>query len=123
LAIANGAQVRIEHITNLQDAYVLTAKPGAQAKFQQETSYGAALYSKKEHALRCLHASTDQISTALEKALGKPVVNESAITGKLMQTFKFAPTDVGLELAPAQRQVEMINVTPLPPSAMPEIKQ
>ena len=133
LAIANGAQVRIEHVTTLEDAYVLTAKPEAQGKFQQDNSYGAALYSKKEQVMRCLHATTDQMATALEKALGKPVVNESGITGKLMQNFKFpqndlaaanaALADVGLVLAPAQRQVEMINVAPLPATPAPTAKQ
>lgn len=129
LAIINGAQVRIEHTTTLQDAYVLTAKAGTQAKFDQSQSYGAALYSKKEQALRCLHATADQIATALEKALGKPVVNESALTGNLMRNFKFPPNDpaaanaaladLGLVLTPAQRPVEMINVSPLAATSTP----
>jgi thiol-disulfide isomerase/thioredoxin len=130
LAISTGAHVRIEHVTALQDAYVLTAKPGVQEKFQQVDSNGIALYSKKEHALRCIYATADQIATALEKALGKPVVNESALTGKLMQNFKFIPNDLdaanaafaelGLVLAPAQRQIETVNVTPLSQAAAPQ---
>jgi uncharacterized protein (TIGR03435 family) len=130
LAVANGAHVRIEHATTLQDAFALTAKPTTQAKFDQGQAYGVALYSKKEQTMRCLHATADQIATALEKALGKPVVNESGLTGNLMLNFKFPPNDpaaanaalanLGMILTPAQRPVEMINVTPLP--ASPEAK-
>jgi len=132
LAIATGAHVRIEHHTETKDAYVLTAKPEAQAHITPSASSGAAFYSPKTKTLQCLNANPDQLAGALEDVLGVPVVNETGLTGTLMLKLSIAPKDpasantalttIGLALVQAKRPIETVTVSAAPAPASPPRK-
>lgn len=126
LAIATGAHLHIEHRTAVDNAYVLTASPGAQAHLVQSRYGGGAFYGTKSQTLQCINATLDQVAGALEKALGTPVVNEAGVSGKLMLNLKIVPKDlasaksalggIGLELTAAQRPIETITLSAAAPA-------
>jgi thiol-disulfide isomerase/thioredoxin len=124
LAISTGCHVRIEHRAEAKDAYVLTANAGAQGHFTNTPGSGFASYKSQSQTLRALNATTDQIAGALEEVLGKPVVNETGLTGVLMLSLKMDSKDLasvneslkslGLMLAPGRRPVETIILSQSP---------
>jgi thiol-disulfide isomerase/thioredoxin len=125
LAVSTGAHVRIERQTSIKDAYVLTAKPELQGQLIKPKYSGFAAYTDTQ-TLMCINASLDQVASALEEPLGKPVINETGATGALTQNIKFPPKDLaaankalgdfGLQLVSAQRSVETIALSPEPSS-------
>jgi uncharacterized protein (TIGR03435 family) len=124
LAIASGAGLHIEHQTALTDAYILTAKPEAKDHLTQSPYPGIARFNPQTQTLQCLNASLDQLASALEKALGTPVVNETGLSGMLMLNLKIAPKDlssandalkgIGLGLSPAKRPIETVILSAAP---------
>jgi uncharacterized protein (TIGR03435 family) len=124
-AIASGAHMHIEHHTDTKDAWVLTAKPGAEGHFIPSAHSGGAFYSAKKQAVQCLNATADQLAGALEEALGVPVVNETGLSGKLLLTIAaIAPknpasasealTAIGLTLVQAKRPIETVILSAAP---------
>ncbi|MGA8939199.1 MAG: redoxin domain-containing protein [Acidobacteriaceae bacterium] len=124
MAVAAATGVRIEHETKNEDALVLTALPDAKGKLAG-AAIGFAAYQKKTHMLRCLGASVDQVASALEEALGKPVVNETSLTGSVTMDIPLAEGDVaaanealgkalGWKLTPALLPIERVVVKAAP---------
>ncbi len=75
--------------------------------------------------MQCIRASVDQIASALELAVGKPVVNESGVQGSVSANIQIPGNDIaganealakalGLTLKPAIRPIETVVVTPAP---------
>ncbi len=128
LAISTGCHVRIEHRSETKDAYVLTAAAEAQAHFTNTPGSGFASYEHKSQTLRALNATPDQIAGALEQVLGKPVVNETGLSGVLRLSLKIDPKDLasvnesltslGLRLAPGRRPIELVILSPAPPPTL-----
>jgi uncharacterized protein (TIGR03435 family) len=118
LAIATGAHLHIEHLIETRDAYALTAQPEAQVHLKPAAYSGAAFYSAKTRTLQCLNATANQVASALEEALGAPVVNETGLSETLMASLKVAAKDVssannalaalGLALVEAKRPIETL---------------
>jgi uncharacterized protein (TIGR03435 family) len=124
LAIASGAHVHIEHHTDTEDAYVLTAAVEANSHFTESSAGGGAFYNSKTQTLHCLNAAPDDVASALEEALHIPVVNETGLSGKVMMNLKIAPKDpasanaaikaLGLKLDAAKRPIETVILSPGP---------
>ena len=127
LAIESLAHVEIRHVTATGDVYVLTAGSTAAARALQASGTGFALYNAQAQTLRCLNATSKQLAGALEKALGRPVVDETGLDGKLNASLKIVTNDaasakealapLGFVLTDAKRPVERVIITPLPAPA------
>jgi len=121
LAISSGAGVRIEHRTAVSDAYALTANAEANQRMLASSFPGMAVFHEATGTLQCINASADQLASALEKALGMPVVNETGLTGKLKCNLKLDPKNLnsinetlkglGFALERAKRPVETVVVS------------
>lgn len=125
MAVASAAGLTIEHKTADTDALVLTALPEGKSHFAPGPQQGFAFYNEKTHMLTCISANPDQIASALELAVGKPVVNESGLQGSISATIPIASKDIagakdalakdlGLTLTPATRPIETVVITPSP---------
>jgi len=125
VAVASATGLTIEFKTADTDALVLTALPGGKAQFTPAAHGGFAFYNPKSNTLTCISATADQIASALEAAVGKPVVNESGLQGIASATIQIPSKDVaganealakafGLTLTPATRPIETVVVTPAP---------
>jgi hypothetical protein len=123
MAVASAVGLKIEHKTADTDALVLTALPEGEAKFVPVGQGGFAFYNEKTHVLTCISANVDQIASALESAVGKPVVNETGLQGAVSVTISIASKDLavanealgkdlGLTLTPATRPIETVVITP-----------
>jgi uncharacterized protein (TIGR03435 family) len=116
LAIISSAGIHIERHTATVSAFILTALPGASDSFKPSPFPGMANYTTKNGKIQAVNATPTELATALEKALGTPVIDETGITGKLTTTLSVAPNDLSsanaalaaehLTLAPATRPVE-----------------
>jgi thiol-disulfide isomerase/thioredoxin len=122
-AITAGTGVKIEHHSEVADAYVLTATPEAKEHMDDWKYPGGAMFNPKEQMLMCIHPTPDQLATGLESALRVPVVNETALEGKLkMVNLTIVPRDIasaqkalqalGFTLTPAKRTVDTVVLTP-----------
>lgn len=124
--ISLSTHLRIEHHSQVEDAYGLTATPAAASHMVQSQQDGVAFYSQKRQSLQCLNATLDQVAGALESAVGAPVVNQTGLSGKLMSVLNVAPNDIssannalsplGLELTRARRPIETITLSAMPAS-------
>jgi thiol-disulfide isomerase/thioredoxin len=129
LAVESGAHLHVERRTALEDAWVLSAKPDAQSHFNQDPHSGAAIYSLKSQTLYSLNATAEQLTGALETALGAPIVNETNLSGVLMTNLKMASKDlasaqtalaaIGLDLTQAKRPITRLILSAASPSADP----
>ncbi len=128
LALASGTGLHIEHHSAITDAYVLTAKPEAKEHLLQSPFPGAAMFDSQSQILHCMNATADQLASALETALGTPVVNETGLSGKLKANLKITPKDftfanealekeLGLSLVQAKRPVETVTLSAGPAAA------
>jgi uncharacterized protein (TIGR03435 family) len=117
MAVASATGVRIEHETASREAYVLTALPDGKRELTTAAHGGFAFYQSETHTLRCISASMDQIASALEKVVGKPVVNETSLVGDVTVEIPIATKDaanealakaLGLTLKPGVRPIETV---------------
>jgi uncharacterized protein (TIGR03435 family) len=130
LAIGSGAGLHIEHQTATREAYVLKVAPGAKDHLIQSSSQGISFFDPKTQTLRYINASLDQVASAIEKAVGMPVVNETALTGRVTLDLKVDPKDIsslsdalekdlGLTLMRAERPIETVTISTIPPAKEP----
>lgn len=128
LAIASATGITIDPHTNNTDALILTAISGVQRTLSTDEHGGFGFYQKSTHSIRCLNASMDQLAGALEEALGKPVVNETGLSGKanlelplpdnnLATANTALAKSLGLTLTPATRPIETVTLKPAPTAA------
>jgi thiol-disulfide isomerase/thioredoxin len=122
LAIGSGTGIHIEHRTAETDAYVLKLKAAPPEQPTNPAHGGFAYYNAKGQTLHCIHATAEQIASALEKAVGKPVVNESEWAGHLSGDVKIVSQDLaavntvleqasGLTLVSARRPIETVVIS------------
>jgi uncharacterized protein (TIGR03435 family) len=127
VAIVASAKVHIERHTSTVDALILTALPGANSLLASSPYPGMANYSAKSGKIQAVRATPAELATALEKALGTPVIDETRLTGKLTATLTIAPNDVKsanaalaeqhLTLAPGKRPIETFTISAPPAEA------
>jgi thiol-disulfide isomerase/thioredoxin len=125
LAIEAATGARIEHVSTVEDVYLIEPLDKAKGVLQvspETSSFGMAFYSTNQQSMQLINASMDQMAVALESALGSPVVNETGIQNKVLANFKMTSKDVaaakaaletnlGLTLVPAKRPVERLIVS------------
>lgn len=122
LALTSGTGLHIEHHWAITDAYVLTAKPESKDHLLQSSFPGMAMFDSETQILHCMNATLDQLASALEKALGTPVVNETGLSGKLKVDLKISPKDLtsvnevlekalNLTLVQAKRPIETVTLS------------
>ena len=121
LAVASGTGLRIEHQTKTTEAYVLKATEHAGDHIKDAPGRGGAFLDPNKN-FQCVVADMDGVASALENALGKPVVNETGLTGKVTTKFTLDSQDLtavnvilqkelGLTLVVAQRPIESVLVS------------
>ena len=119
LAIVSATKLKIEHKTTDSEAYVLTALPEHKAQPAPAAHGGFAFYDGKKNLLRCVSATVDQVASALEEAVGKPVVNETGLDESVSADIPIPSKDVAganamlgkeleLTLKPARRPIERV---------------
>lgn len=122
LALTSGTGLHIEHHSAITDAYVLTARPESKDHLLQSSFPGMAMFDSETQILHCMNATLDQLASALEKALGTPVVNETGLSGKLKVDLKISPKDLtsvnealekalNLTLVQAKRPIETVTLS------------
>jgi uncharacterized protein (TIGR03435 family) len=115
-AVAAATGVQLKPTTATVDVYLLTAQPGAKNHTSDTPYPGFVNFSRKAQRMQAVNGTFEQLAAALEKALGAPVVDETALPGKL--TFVEPVTDTtfpvieqwleskwNLKLVPAKRPV------------------
>jgi len=120
-AVAAATGVQLKPTTATVDVYLLTAQPGAKDHTTDTPYPGFVNFSRKAQRMQAVNGTFDQLAAALEKALGTPVLDETALTGKL--TFVEPVTDTtfpiieqlletkwNLKLVPAKRPVTTYTV-------------
>jgi uncharacterized protein (TIGR03435 family) len=120
-AVANATGVQLKPTTATVDVYLLTAQPGAKDHTTDTPYPGFVNFSRKAQRMQAVHGTFEQFAAALEKALGTPVMDETALTGKLDfaepvadTTFpaieQWLETKWNLKLIPAKRPVTTYTV-------------
>lgn len=123
-ALEYSCGVRIERHTTMQDVYLLKATDKAQYQ-PLPTPIGFGHYSFNPYGLglNLRYASIDDLASALEEVLNRPVVNESGVSGAVTAKLSFVAADfepvkaaleqsTGFTLVPARHPIETITIAP-----------
>ena len=122
MAIVSATGLKVEHRSADTEAYVLTALRDRKTEAVPGPHGGFAFYDDKKHLLKCVNATADQIASALEAAVGKPVVNESGLdvsvsadiqlpTGDMAAANAALAKELQLTLKSAMRPIETVVLT------------
>lgn len=128
LAIASVAGRKLTRVTALEDAYVLQATPQAASQQAAVPANQArfCFYNSRDHKVMMMNTNLDKLASALEDAIGAPVVNETGISGNFSASFDLPKGDaeaakaaleknLGLTLVKAKRNIERV-VLEAPPA-------
>ncbi len=127
MAVSSATGIVIEHHADPTDALVLTPTPAAASHIKESPTKGFAYYDKDKQTLQCVSANINSVAEALEVAVGKPVINESKLTGRITGSWPLTAQNLsaandllakefGLTLTPASRPVETVTLTYTPPA-------
>jgi hypothetical protein len=128
LAIVTATGTKLSHVATMEDAYVLQTTPRAASLLPPASSEQGSMcfYNAKAGKLVMMQTSLDDLAQQLEEILGKPVVNETGLTGNFDANFDLPKSDMeaakvaleknlGLTLVKAQRSIDRI-VLDAPPA-------
>ena len=128
LAIVTATGTKSSHVATMEDAYVLQTTPRATSLLPPASSEQGSMcfYNAKAGKLVMMQTSLDDLAQQLEEILGKPVVNETGLTGNFDANFDLPKSDMeaakvaleknlGLTLVKAQRSIDRI-VLDAPPA-------
>ena len=122
-ALCSGTSTQIEHHKSEEDVLLLQKMNGVSATAAAQEASGLAFYDEKKSSAVMMTASSRQIASLAEDALGIPVMDESdsaAIcngNGKIAKGDQAALRELlqkrcGLTLVPGRRVVDRIKVNP-----------
>jgi thiol-disulfide isomerase/thioredoxin len=126
LAIAAAAGMKLSHVAEEEDAYVLQATAQAAARLTPTASKFESMcfYDPRDGKLKMVKTTLDGLAPRLEEALGIPVVNEAGIAGEFDADFTFPKgnfeaaraaleANLGLTLTKGRRIVDRVVLDPL----------
>jgi uncharacterized protein (TIGR03435 family) len=133
LALAGATGIKLRHVSQEQDAYVLQATPKAASLLSAADSKRGSLcfYEAQSGKLMLTSCSLNKLAQTLEGAMGTPVVNETGIAGEFDAIFDLPIHDnqaaaaaieknLGLTLTKARRSIDRIVVDPPEASDKPK---
>lgn len=119
-AIEQAFDLRTRHEAREVDVYILTGTPGPAGELRPSALDGMGFQSGNG-SLSGVGLTMDDLARALERAMSRPVVNETDVPGRFDLTLRWDPPQqeaipaalqeqTGLELRPGRRAVDVLIV-------------
>ena len=132
-AIAAGLHLDVKRKTVTRSVYVLGATPAARDLVKESASTRGSMSSENAGKIELVNVPMASLASSLESWLEIPVIDNTGITTHFDSNLELSSKDLsainqrlrvalGVELTKEDKPVEMLEVTPLPPSPSPADK-